>query len=162
MPQSAPDADPKAIHSALDRRDHLHLTASVNRCWADHHDIFWGALTRHHHDWPHHLLVLMSQNVAMVHESRILQQVFFRYCEKSSTWICLCLSKLLIAHMGHRPANPHNRHMKGIYPHCLLVPSQIFWNFRRHIGTNVAMTATHPTICRGSLSIYTTVPVASL
>ena len=115
-----------------------------------------------HHDWPHHLLVFMSQNVAVVHEPRILQQVFFRHCEKSATWICLCLSKLLIAHMGHCPANPHNRHVKGIYPHCLLVASQIFWNFRRHIGTNVAMTATHPTICRGSLSIYTTVPVASL
>ena len=55
---------------------------------------------RLHHDGPHHLIVLVGKDVAVVDEAGVLKQICLRDCEeRSMLFTVVSINKLFVGHM---------------------------------------------------------------
>ena len=76
---------------------------------------------RLHHNWSHHFVIFVGENVAVVHKPWELNKLIFWYCEECLARIILSLSKLLIAHMGFGPADSHHDNMSRSNPSSFFI-----------------------------------------
>ena len=80
-----------------------------------------------YHYWPHHLVVLMSQNMAMVQESWEFDQLLFWDLEISMLACLLCSKWDIFWEICTCPSYPNSSNRIRLYPYCVFPTLLIFF-----------------------------------
>ena len=91
-----------------------------------------------HHDWPHHLVVFMGKNVAVINEPWVLHQaLLFNREEILACGFLLSYSELFVGHVRFGPSNPDDPDFVCWSEGSLLVAFLVFRQVIRFSRTNV-------------------------